>query len=162
MRRVGSQCSQFCACEGLSFQQPSTPWQPDFLLEHWAKRGISVSQFLAEVAVARAESSLHRKDENTEEITLKLKIPRDKRTKLAISAQRRGETVEDHVCRLRLPSLEKQKTSFFLQTESLRYYLDDSEHALVMKQLKKRVLSAVATYCFLPCNRSTNPPEKGK
>jgi hypothetical protein len=130
-------------------QTDLTSEQKRVVLEHCAKQGISVSQFLAELAVADAKSSLHREDDDEQEITLKIRIPRDKSTKLAIFAQRRGETVEDHVSRLLLPWLEKQKTSFSLQTESLRYYLDDAEHTLVMKQLKKRGLSARNYVSFL-------------
>jgi hypothetical protein len=130
-------------------QTDFTAEQRDSVLEHCGKRGISVSQFLAELAVEDAKTSLRHPDDEEEELTLTFKIPRHKSRKLAIFAQRRGETVEDHVLRLLLPWLEKQKTSFSVETASLRYYLDDAEHALVMKQLKKRGLSARNYVSFL-------------
>jgi len=144
-------------------QTDMTAAEKRLVLAHCAKLGISVSQYLAELAVTDAEDSLHQgQGEDEEEITFTIRIPRSKSTKLAIFAQRRGETIEDHVRELLLPRLEKQKTSFSLETESLRYYLDDAEHALVMKQLKKRGLSARNYISFLAVHAMKNPPKSKK
>src|SRR5437763_1488861 len=105
-------------------QTDLTSGQKKLILDYCSKHKISVSQFLAELAVADAHSNIDKRHNDDEEMTLTFRIPRDKRTKLAIFAQRRGETIEDHVRGLLLPWLEKQKTSFPLETESLRYYLD--------------------------------------
>jgi uncharacterized protein (DUF1778 family) len=124
--------------------------QKKLILAYCAKHNISVSQFLAEVAVNDANESLHRRaKEQEEEITITLRIPRDKRTKLEIFAERRGETIEDHIRAHILPLLEKQQTSFPLKTESVRYYLNKNEHELVIKQLKKRGLSGRNYVAFL-------------
>jgi hypothetical protein len=143
-------------------QTDFTPAQRDLVLEYCAKEGISVSQFLAELAVEDAKTSVRQPDEEEEEITLTFRIPRHKKRKLAIFAQRRGETVEDHILRLLLPWLEKQKTSFSVETTSLRYYLDDAEHAVVMKQLKKRGLSARNYIAFLAMQAIDKTAKKKK
>lgn len=144
-------------------QTDMTAEEKRLVLAHCAKLGISVSQYLAELAVADATENLQQRQcEEEDEITFTIKIPRSKRTKLEIFAQRRGETIEDHVRELLLPRLEKQAIPFSLETESLRYYLDDSEHSLVMKQLKKRGLSARNYISFLAVQAVKNPPKSKK
>jgi hypothetical protein len=144
-------------------QTDLTSDQKKVILDYCSQHNISVSQFLAEIAVGDARATAEkRNNDDDEEMTLTFKIPRDKRTKLAIFAQRRGETIEDHVRGLLLPWLEKQKTSFPLETESLRYYLDSAEHALVMKQLKKRGLSARNYVSFLALQTVNQSPKKKK
>jgi len=123
--------------------------QKKLVLAYCKQHNISVSQFLAEVALNDAEESLHRRADEEDEITITLRIPRAKRTKLEIFAQRRGQTIEDHVRAQLLPLLDKQQPPHPVKKNSLRYYLNKKEHELVLRQLKKRGLSGRNFIAFL-------------
>jgi hypothetical protein len=137
-----------------------SPDQKELILDYCAEHEISISQFLADLAVKDAQESLHRRTDEEEEITVTLRIPRDQRTKLEIFAQRRGETIEDHISANLRSMLEKQKTSFPVKTESLRYYLNTKEHDLVRKQWKKRGLSGRNFIAFLALQKVTQSRKK--
>ena len=111
------------------------------ILRHCKKAGISVSQFLAELAMQEAQNQSP-KNNDDEEITLTLRLPRHKKAQLNIFAKAKQKSLEQLVEELLLPNLEKRQTRGALQTESLTYYLTDSEHQLLMEYLNKSGLSA--------------------
>jgi len=134
--------------------------QKKLILAYCAEHQISVSQFLAEVALNDARESVDQRVDEEEEITITLRIPRHKRTKLEIFAQRRGETIGDHVRAQLLPLLEKQQPPHPAKKNSLRYYLDKKEHELVRRQLKKRGLSGRNYIAFLAVQKVNQSKKK--
>jgi hypothetical protein len=134
--------------------------QKELLMTYCTKHNISISQFLAEVAVNDATKSLHTPVGEEEELTITIRIPKEKRTKLEIFAQQRGETIDDHIQAYLMPLLEKQQPPFPAKKEIVRYYLDKNEHKLVMRQLKKRGLSGRKFISFLAMQKIASDRKK--
>jgi hypothetical protein len=125
-----------------------TPEEKRQIVAYCNKKQISVSKFLAGIALAevRRASKTGRTDE---ELTITLKIPADKNAKLQMFAHRQEKTLQEFLEGLILPTLEKERTSFTSTTTSLRCYLSPEEHRLLKNHLKARNLSARTYISFL-------------
>lgn len=118
------------------------------VLRHCLKKHISISRFLAEVAMedVRAGSKAGHAEEK---VTITMKIGREHNIKLQMFAHRQNKT-PDQFCRdLLLPTLQKARTSFSAKTEGLRYYLSPQEHRLLKSYLRSRKLSSRSYVAFL-------------
>jgi hypothetical protein len=124
-----------------------TPREKRQIIEHCNRKEISISKFLADVAL----SAVHRTGKSTpeEEITITLKFPAEKNAKLKMFAHRQEKSLEEFIEGLILPTLEKERTAITSKTTSLRYYLSPEEHRLVKDHLKARNLSARAYISYL-------------
>lgn len=123
-----------------------TPREKRQIIEYCNRKEISISKFLADVALSAVRTG---KDTAEEEITITLKFPAEKNAKLKMFAHRQEKSLEEFVEGLILPTLEKERTSITAKTTSLRYYLSREEHRLVKDHLKARNLSARAYISYL-------------
>lgn len=118
------------------------------MLRHCLKKHISISRFLAEVAMEDVRVG-SREGHAEEKITITMKIAREHNIKLQMFAHRQNKT-PDQFCRdLLLPTLQKARTSFSAKTETLRYYLSPEEHRLLKSYLRSRKLSSRSYISFL-------------
>src|SRR5579863_6891911 len=132
--------------------------EKDRVLKHCEKKVMSISKFLAGVALEDVRRSTTQTAPE-QELTIKLRIPAEKNAKLQMFARRQDKSVEQFVQDLVLPTLEKGKTSFSSKTESLRYYLSPEEHQLLKKHLKAKNLSA-RTYISYLALKALNQQDK--
>lgn len=125
-----------------------TPEEKEQVIQHCAKEHLSVSRFLASVAL----DDIRRENEQgptEEEVTIKLRISREQNAKLRVFARRQNKTPDQFCQDVLLPALTKGKTSFTAKVESLRYYLSPDEHRLLKKYLKSKNLSARSYVSYL-------------
>jgi hypothetical protein len=125
-----------------------TPEEKRQIVAYCNKKQISISKFLAGIALAEVRRAT-RKGTTDEELTITLKIPADKNAKLQMFAHRQEKTLQEFLEALILPTLEKERTSFTSTTTSLRCYLSPEEHRLLKNHLKARNLSARTYISFL-------------
>jgi hypothetical protein len=122
--------------------------EKDRVLKHCNKKDTSISSFLAGVALDEVRRG-SKEGTSEEEVTITLRIPREQNAKLQVFARRQNKTPDEFCQDVLLPTLEKEKTSFTLKTQSLRYYLSPEEHKQLKKYLKARNLSARTYISFL-------------
>jgi predicted DNA-binding protein len=125
-----------------------TPDEKSQVFDHCGKKNISISKFLAGVALEQVRRGGKQRPK-AEEVTITLRIPPEQKAKLEMFAHRQDKTPDQFVQDLAMPTLEKGKTSFTSETESLRYYLSPEEHRRIKKYLKERNLSARTYVAFL-------------
>lgn len=112
------------------------------------KNHTTISAFLATLALEDVyRASRERPTEEAIDITLR--IPAEQSAKLQMFARRQGKTVNEYVAGLVTPTLAKGKTSFSLDTETLRYYLSPEEHRLLKAHLKSKNVSARTYVSYL-------------
>ena len=112
-----------------------TPEERKRIIDFCKKNSLSVSSFLAEVAL----EDLHRasrEEPAEEEVTITLRVPAEHSAKLHMFAHRRGQTINQFVGEIVTPVLEKGKTSFTAKTQTLRYYVSPEEHELLKKYME--------------------------
>lgn len=126
-----------------------TPEEKRQIVAYCNKKQISISKFLADIALAEVRRAGTKKSKANEELTITLKIPAEKNAKLQMFAHRQEKTLQQFLEGLILPTLEKERTSFTSATTSLRYYLSPEEHRLLKNHLKSRNLSARSYISFL-------------
>lgn len=125
-----------------------TPKERERVLLHCVRNSISISSFLAGLALDDVRKGT-KEGKIEEEVTITLKIPREQHAKLQMFAHRQNKTPDEFCHDVLLPTLEKEKTSFTSETESLRYYLSPEEHRRLKQYLKARNLSARTYISFL-------------
>lgn len=125
-----------------------TPEEKQQVIQHCARENISVSSFLAGLALDDVRFE-HEQGPTEEEVTIKLKISREQNAKLHVFARRQNKTPDQFCQDVLLPALTKGRTSFTTKIESLRYYLSPDEHRLLKKHLKSKNLSARSYVSYL-------------
>jgi hypothetical protein len=119
-----------------------TKEQKRAILAHCTKHQVSVSKFLAGLAVADARNASRFPSGYEEEVTFTVKLPPEKVAKLKIFSHRKGKSVSDALADLLNQHLDKQQVTSDLELQTLRYYLSPEEHELVNKSLKARGLAS--------------------
>ena len=122
--------------------------EKDRIIKYCKQNHTTISSFLATVALEDVYRA-SREGPTEEEIDITLKVPTEQGAKLHMFARLQGKTVNQFVAGLVTPTLEKGKTSFNLDTESLRYYLSPDEHRLLKRYLKSKNLSARTYVSYL-------------
>jgi hypothetical protein len=125
-----------------------TPREKRQIIEYCTKREISISRFLADIALSAVRRTGN-KDTAEEELTITLKFPAEKNAKLKMFAHRQEKSLEEFIEGLILPTLEKERASITSKTTSLRYYLSPAEHRLLKNHLKAKNLSARTYISYL-------------
>lgn len=125
-----------------------TPEEKQRVTNYCRKNHTTISSFLATLALEDVYRA-SREGPTEEEIDIRLRIPTEQSAKLQMFARLQGKSVNQYVAALVTPTLAKEKTSFSLDTESLRYYLSPEEHRLLKQYLKSRKLSARTYVSFL-------------
>jgi hypothetical protein len=125
-----------------------TPDEKQRVFAHCERKDTTISSFLAGVALEDVYRA-SREGPMEEELNITLSIPAEQSAKLQMFAHRQGKTIDQYVRELVTPTLEKGKTSFTSETESLRYYLSPEEHRLLKKYLKSKNLSARTYVSYL-------------
>ncbi len=113
------------------------------ILEYCIRHKVSVSQFLAELALADAkDAAANPKREDLEKCVVVLNIPRSQHMKLTLLARLQEKSIDELVQDLVLPSLETRQPPGSLETETIRYYLSKAEHQIVKQHIAKQGMSA--------------------
>jgi hypothetical protein len=132
-----------------------TPEEKRQIVAYCNKKRISISKFLADVALADVRRAA-KKGASDEELTITLKIPSEKNAKLQMFAHRQEKTLQEFLEGLILPTLDKERTSHTSATTSLRYYLSSEEHRQLKTYLKAKNLSARTYISFLALKALNN------
>jgi hypothetical protein len=118
-----------------------TQKEKDAILEYCDKHKISVSAFLADLALADAHKSTKSKLED-QEITITLKLPARDMDKMRIFARLEEKSVEELLRELLEPSFRRRQTATALEMHTLRCWLSNDEHRVIKSFLAKHRLSA--------------------
>ncbi len=114
------------------------------ILEYCDRHNLSVSAFLTQVALEDARAK--KKAVPEEPLTITINLPANHRAKLLYMARLRQKSIEQLVEEFIAPKLAKNQrgpgANFTLPTETLRYYLNDEEHALIKKHMEKEHVSS--------------------
>lgn len=114
------------------------------ILKYCKTHNLSVSGFLAQVALEDAKAK--KKAAPEEPITITINLPANQRAKLLYMARLREKSIEELVEEFIAPNLAKNQrgpgAQFTLPTETLRYYLNDDEHILIKKHMEKEHVSS--------------------
>jgi hypothetical protein len=117
-----------------------TQKEKEAIQKYCDERQISVSAFLADVALEDAQRSTKKLED--QEITITLKLPARDIDKMRIFARLEEKSVEDLLRQLLQPSFQKRQTVTALEMHTLRCWLSDEEHRIIKKYLAKHRLSA--------------------
>ncbi len=118
-----------------------TDKERDAISRYCARHKMSVSAFLADLALADAQKPAKSKLED-QEITITLTLPARDIDKMRIFARLEEKSIADMLRELIKPSLEKRQTASALEMRTLRCWLSDEEHRTIKKYLAKHRLSA--------------------
>src|ERR1051326_1046155 len=103
-----------------------SPQEKRRIIQHCLKNKTSISHFLASLTLDEIRNS--RRKPAKEEITIRLRVPREQNVKVQMFARRQNKTLAQFFADLLRPALEKGKTSFTAKTETLRCYVSAEEH----------------------------------
>ena len=109
--------------------------------EYCARHGMSVSAFLADLALEDAKRPPTSGREQ-EEITVTLKLSSRDIDKIRIFARLEEKTIEELLQELVQPGVQKRQTFSSLEMRSVRCWLSNEEHKIIKKYLAKHRLSA--------------------
>jgi hypothetical protein len=109
--------------------------------EYCSRHGMSVSAFLADLALNDAKRPPNSGQEQ-EEITVTLKLSSRDIDKIRIFARLEGKTIEELLQEFVQPGVQKRQTASSLKLRSVRCWLSDEEHRIIKKYLEKHHLSA--------------------
>jgi hypothetical protein len=109
--------------------------------EYCARHGMSVSAFLADLALKDAQRPPNSGQEE-EEITVTLKLSSRDIDKIRIFARLEEKTIEKLLQELVQPGVQKRQTATSLEMRSVRCWLSNEEHRIIKKYLAKHRLSA--------------------
>lgn len=117
-----------------------TQKEKDAILEYCNKHNMSVSAFLADLALKDAQRSGKRSAE--EQITLTLRLPAHHVDKMLIFARLEDKTLADLLRKLLEPSFQKRQTTTALKLHTIRCWLSNEEHRVIKRHLARHRLSA--------------------
>lgn len=109
--------------------------------DYCSRHGMSVSAFLADLALKEAKRPPNSGQEE-EEITVTLKLSSREIDKIRIFARLEEKTIEKLLQELVQPGVQKRQTASALEMQTLRCWLSNEEHAVIKKYLAKHRLSA--------------------
>ncbi|HEV2988350.1 MAG TPA: hypothetical protein VG759_07905 [Candidatus Angelobacter sp.] len=115
-----------------------TPQEEQAILEYCQSRNLSVSRFLAQVALDDARS---KKKVRAQSLTITIKLPSHQCPKLLYMAQLREKSIHLLVEDFTAPKLDKTRgpgSRYTLQSETLRSYLNSSEYALLKRHMENQ------------------------
>lgn len=121
--------------------------------EYCSRNGLSVSAFLADLALNDAKRTSSGQEE--EEITVTLKLSSRDIDKIRIFARLEEKTIEQLLQEFVQPGVQKRQTASSLKLRSVRCWLSDEEHRIIKKYLEKHHLSA-RNYLALLILKATN------
>lgn len=125
-----------------------TPEEIRQITAYCKRKGISISKFLADLAVDEVHRA-NKEPRKTEQITITVTVSAEELAKIKMFAHRQDKTMDEFLKGLVTPTVTKAKTSFTSETRSLRYYLSPSDHKLILDYLKDRNLSARTYISYL-------------
>lgn len=109
--------------------------------EYCSRHGMSVSAFLADLALKDARRPPNSGQEE-EEITVTLKLSSRDLDKMRIFARLEEKTIEELLQALVQPGMRKRQTASALEMQTVRCWLSKQEHRTIKKYLAKHRLSA--------------------
>ncbi len=114
------------------------------ILDYCQAHNLSVSSFLAKLALDDARST--RKTASFDTLTITINLPANRHAKLLYLARLREQSIDDLINDFIEPNLAKTHRGpgslYTLQTETLRYYLSDEEHALIKNHMQNQHVSS--------------------
>lgn len=121
-----------------------TPQEKQAILDYCQAHDLSVSSFLAQVALDDARSK--RKTASLDTLTITINLPANRHAKLLYLARLREQSIDELINDFIEPNLAKNHRGpgslYTLHTETLRYYLNNEEHALIKKHMQKQHVSS--------------------
>jgi hypothetical protein len=118
-----------------------TDLEREAILKHCARHKVSVSAFLADLALKDAQRSAKAKRDN-EEVTVTLKLSARDIDKMQMFARLEEKSVEELLREMLEPNFKRRQTATALEMHSLRCWLSDEEHRIIKAYLAKHRLSA--------------------
>ncbi len=118
-----------------------TQKEKEAITEYCSRHGISVSAFLADLALKDAKRPPNSGQEN-EEITVTLRLSSRDIDKMRIFARLEEKTIEELLQELVEPGVQKRQTATALEMHTVRCWLSNEEHGIIKKYLAKHRLSA--------------------
>jgi len=117
-----------------------TDIEREAIMKHCARHNISVSAFLADLALKDAQRSKAKRED--EEITVTLKLSARDIDKMRMFARLEEKSLEELLHDMLEPSFKRRQTATALEMHSLRCWLSDDEHRTIKTYLAKHRLSA--------------------
>ena len=113
-----------------------TPDEKETILKHCIKNKISVSQFLANLALEDAREG------NGEEQEFTFKLPREQAQKLLLMARLKDKSAPDFISELLLPPLANKQPHGSVEMDNLTMYVSEDEHETLKEHMRKKGISA--------------------
>jgi hypothetical protein len=115
-----------------------TDKEKQLILAYCNSKDLSVSEFLAEVALDDARpSKANSRLKETSPRTVQIELSEHDYAKLVYKSRLRKISPEDFIHTRLLPDLQKSKEWGSLERETLRYYVSDKEHRTLLDHMKK-------------------------
>lgn len=118
-----------------------TELEREAILKYCARHKLSVSAFLADLALRDAQRSARAKRED-EEVAVTLRLSARDIDKMRIFARLEEKSVEELLREMLEPTFKRRQTATALEMHSLRCWLSDEEHRTIKAHLAKHRLSA--------------------
>ena len=131
-----------------------TEKEKETIEEYCSRHGMSVSAFLADLALTDAKRPPNSGQEQ-EEITVTLKLSSRDIDKIRIFARLEEKTFEELVQEFVQPGVQKRQTFSSLDMQTIRCWLSNEEHRTITKYLAKHDLTA-RSYLALLALKATN------
>jgi hypothetical protein len=131
-----------------------TKKEKDAILRYCETHKRSVSAFLADLALADAQKTKGKLEDDQIPVTLRLHA-RDI-DKMRIFARLEDKSVEELLRELLEPSFQKRQTATALEMHTLRCWLSNDEHRTIKKYLAKNRLSARSYLALLALKAINN------
>jgi hypothetical protein len=108
----------------------------EVIREHCRKRGISVSEFMADLMLKEARKGKNRNDQRSVVVQPTLTLTAQEYAKLELLVRlHQKDSPEDYILDLLQPEFELRRVYAPAKVKSLRYYFSDEEHEVVMKHI---------------------------
>jgi hypothetical protein len=138
-----------------------TPAEHKQILEYCLKNKISVSQFLANLILEDAAQAKTRK--TPVHIRPELEFSPEEYDKLELLAYLQGKSsIRELIRELLRPHLELQRIHVQSETRTVRFYLSDREHEIVLKHLASRGITARKYVSFLAIKNIVKSHKRGR
>ena len=131
-----------------------TEKEKETIEEYCSRHGMSVSAFLADLALKDAKTPSTGGQEQ-QEITVTLRLSSRDIDKIRIFARLEEKTFEELLQELVQPSVQKRQTFSSLEMQTIRCWLSNEEHRTITKYLAKHQLTA-RSYLALLALKATN------
>jgi hypothetical protein len=120
-----------------------TEAEHDAIFEYCRQRGVSVSEFVANLLLKDADEAKNCTARKSVVIQPKLTLTAEQYGKLEmLMRMHQKESPEEYILGLLKPEFELRRVHAPVKTKMLRYYLSDEEHEIVMKHINDSGMSA--------------------